>query len=237
MRDYKDFYTNGEYLANNPTWDVEDSEWKASQLFALFKKNDIKDLKVVSEVGCGSGEVLYNFSKSLNNKDIKYYGFDISPQAIELAERIKKDKQLINFNYKISSEPDVKSDLILCVDVFEHIDDEFSFLKSIKDKSDYFLFNIPLDLSLQSLIRENTILSQRKRVGHINYYTKNLAIEILKDCSYEIIDYKYAEWFRFYKPDSISTRIINILRKILMKISPNLCVKLLGGSSLMVLAK
>jgi hypothetical protein len=65
-KNYNDFYTEGEYYSNNPTWDTEDSAWKAKQLFDLFKKENIKNINFITEVGCGAGKVLYNFSKFLN---------------------------------------------------------------------------------------------------------------------------------------------------------------------------
>ena len=65
-KNYNDFYTEGEYYSNNPTWDTENSAWKAKQLFDLFKKENIKNINFITEVGCGAGKVLYNFSKFLN---------------------------------------------------------------------------------------------------------------------------------------------------------------------------
>ena len=37
-------------------------------------------------------------------------------------------------------------DLILCIDVFEHVEDYIGFLKTLKNKSKYHIFNIPLDM-------------------------------------------------------------------------------------------
>lgn len=236
MKTLNDFYTDGEYLKNNPTWDAEDAVWKSVQLFEVFKRKKISKIEIVGEVGCGSGEILVNFSKNFTTK-LKCFGYDISPQAIAIANKVKSEKNLENFDYKILSIPDKKSDLLLCVDVFEHIEDEFTFLRNIKDKSDYFLFNIPLDLSVQSIIREQTILSQRKRVGHVNYYTKNLALETLKDTGFEILAFDYGKWYKHYPANGIVTKVVNILRNILMPIAPDFCVKWLGGSSLIVLAK
>lgn len=232
-------YTSGRYLTNNPTWDSEDAPWKSAQLYNMLRRHGLINRKSVSEVGCGSGQILFNLSKMLDS-DVKYFGYDISPQAIEIAnkhksiiENTKKD----NFSFKQISVPDKKSDILICADVFEHISDEFTFLSKIKDAGEYKIFNIPLDLSVQSIIRESTILAQRKRVGHINYYTKNLALETLIDTGYTIIDFEYAPWYKHYKANSITTKIINFFRTILMCFSPDFCIKFLGGASLIVLTK
>ena len=238
MKTLDNFYTDGEYLKNNPSWDSEDAPWKAGQLFELFRKSDIEiqNIRTVSEVGCGSGEVLGNFSKLMSGKNIKYMGYDLSPDAIKIAEK-NKSKYTNNFEFKVMSVPDQKSELLICADVFEHIEDPFTFLRDIKSKSEYFIFNIPLDLSVQSMMREHVILAQRKRVGHVNYYTKNLALETLKDTGYEIMSYEYAPWYKMYPSKKLSTKISNMLRDVFMKINSELCVQYLGGASLIVLAK
>lgn len=233
----EDMYTNGEYLANNPKWDSSDAAWKSDQIFKILKKNNLIDKNIISEVGCGSGEILFNISKKFP-KDTEYFGYDISPQAIEIAnENKEKHKNKNNFKFELLSIPDVKADILICADVFEHVSDEFNFLVNIKETGEYKVFNIPLDLSVQSIIRESTIMAQRKRVGHINYYTKGLALETLKDTGYEIVDVTYGIWYKHYPVESIMTRLVNILRNILMLINSDLCVKWLGGSSLIVLTK
>ena len=260
MKTLDNFYTDGEYLKNNPTWDSEDAPWKAKQLFDLLNKSniEIQNIKTVSEVGCGSGEVLINFAKLINRKekktpltplyqreeesqakeDLKYIGYDLSPDAINIADKNKtKYKLENNFEFKIMSVPDEKSNILICADVFEHIEDEFTFLRNIKGKSEYFLFNIPLDLSVQSMMREHVVLAQRKRVGHVNYYTRSLALETLRDTGYEIIDYTFGPWYKHMAHNSLSTKFINVIRNMLMPIAPEFCVQYFGGSSLVVLAK
>ena len=37
-----EIYESGDYLASNPTWDLEDSPWKASKCIVYFKKHNIK---------------------------------------------------------------------------------------------------------------------------------------------------------------------------------------------------
>ena len=52
-----DMYLNGQYLQNNPTWDVEDSPWKATVIHQLLKQNNIQAKDIV-EIGCGAGGIL-----------------------------------------------------------------------------------------------------------------------------------------------------------------------------------
>lgn len=232
----EDMYVSGEYLDNNPSWDSEDATWKSLQLLELLKKHKLTNRKLVTEVGCGSGEILVNFSKHFGD-DTKYIGYDISPQAINIANENKTKSGRDNFEYKLASIPDTKSDILICADVFEHISDEFNFLNSIRGCAEYKIFNIPLDLSVQSIIREGTILAQRKRVGHINYYTKELALATLRDTGYEVVGVTYGKWYKHYKAEGVVTKVVNVFRDILMPIAPDFCVKWLGGSSLIVLAK
>ncbi len=234
----EEIYTTGEYLKNNPTWDSEDATWKSAQLYDMLRKHNLTSKKNWSEVGCGAGEILMNTSKYLDD-DAKFVGYDISPQAIKMADknREKRGEVKSKFTFKLLSVPDEKSDVLICADVFEHISDEFNFLMNIKDFGEYKIFNIPLDLSVQSIIRENVILSQRKRVGHINYYTKELALATLRDTGYHIVDSSYGSWYKHYPSDNIITSVVNIVRDIWMSIDGDSCVKWLGGSSLIVLAK
>src|SRR5450432_153237 len=85
-----ELYTSGKYLQNKPTWDVEDSEWKAKMIYDLYKKNKLTP-KNVTEVGCGAGAILEGLS--LKDGSIETLdGFDISPQAILLAKQRENNK-------------------------------------------------------------------------------------------------------------------------------------------------
>lgn len=243
MKNYTEFYTNGEYLQNNPTWDAADAAWKADHFTDMLQKHKLLDANIVSEVGCGSGLILLNMSKIFNTS-AKFFGYDISTDAIKIANEnknlYKKENGKLDCEFSVASVPTQKSDILICADVFEHVENPFEFLKNIKytvKEGGHTVFNIPLDLSIQSLFRESTILAQREKVGHINYYTRELALATLRDTGYIVVDEMYGQWYKHYKAANISTKIVNILRDILMKTSPHMCVKLLGGSSLVVLAR
>src|SRR5437762_11104097 len=77
-------YVDGEYLAKNPAWHVEESAWKARQVLRMLRKHGVAP-KTVCDVGCGVGEVLNQLQENLDRECV-FWGYDISPQAINLAK-------------------------------------------------------------------------------------------------------------------------------------------------------
>jgi len=77
-------YESGAYLLNNPSWDEEDSEWKASQVLKIILSNRLEPKSIV-EVGCGAGGVLASLHDAL--PDISYSGYDIAPDAAQFWEK------------------------------------------------------------------------------------------------------------------------------------------------------
>jgi 2-polyprenyl-3-methyl-5-hydroxy-6-metoxy-1,4-benzoquinol methylase len=123
-------------------------------------------------------------------------------------------------------------DLLLVMDVIEHVENCFEFIRKCKAKSDYTIFQIPLDLSVLSMLR-NSFYYGRERVGHIHYFTKDTALLTLKECGYEIIDWKYNSLNLYRKPYSPKTWYRNICKLF----APDFTVRLFGTYSLCILAK
>tara|TARA_S200000501_G_C20857470_1_gene758316 strand:- start:2772 stop:3281 length:510 start_codon:yes stop_codon:yes gene_type:complete len=87
-----------------------------------------------------------------------------------------------------------KSDLIICADVFEHIYDYTDFLKKLLTDSRYFLFHIPLEISLLTLIRKDSFFRYNfSTIRHIHFYTKYTALLLLEYCVFKIIDNFFAK--------------------------------------------
>ncbi len=220
-----------QYLEDNPTWHVEDSPWKAKQIHKILNRNSL-DLKSVAEIGCGVGEIL-NQLHTLLADDIIYTGYDIAPDAIKLAK--PREKERLKFKLENLLEVDAYFDLLLMIDVFEHVEDYLGFIKACKGKSKYMIFHIPLDIHVQGILR-NLPMRMREKVGHLHYFTKDTAISTLEDCGYEVIDY-------FYTAGSIDlqktfkSKLLSLPRRIMYKINKDLTQNLLGGFSLLVLAK
>jgi SAM-dependent methyltransferase len=230
-----DLYINGGYLKNNPTWNTEDSEWKATVITNLLQNNKV-DVTDVVEIGCGAGENLVQLSKK-NKGILLLRGYDISPQAIELAQKKATDK-ISFFKEDITGNEDFHTALMLVIDVVEHVDDFYGFLRKLKAKSTYFVFHIPLDLSCRTILKPHILLQQRKDVGHIHYFTKEMVEWALTDAGYQITDWVYTKPVVDVKPaDSVKRFVKKILRNVSFALSKNWSAKKWGGYSIMILAK
>src|SRR5580704_3226198 len=133
-------YTGGAYLEKNPLWHTDESPFKVKQLLKMFRKNGLHP-GTICEVGCGAGEVLNLLQPQLDNA-CHFWGYDISPQALEMCQ--DKTKERLQFKLgDISREEGAFFDLILVLDVIEHVEDYFGFLESIRPKSDLKIFHFP----------------------------------------------------------------------------------------------
>src|SRR5690348_7284579 len=110
----QDIYLNGEHLQNNPDWHVYASGWKARHVLQILRRHQLSP-HTVGEVGCGAGEVLKQLQSNMDPHCI-FSGYDISPQAIELA-RSRENQRLHCKLADIFDEPDAYFDLLLILDV------------------------------------------------------------------------------------------------------------------------
>lgn len=230
---YQELYVKGEYLKNNPTWHSEDASWKTQNVLKIIKENNLKP-KSICEIGCGAGEILNQLHLQMS-EDVSFTGYEVSPQAFKLCDKLQKDR--LKFYLADIFADKNNFDIILCLDVFEHIEDYINFLKKLKEKSKYQIFHIPLDISVSSVLRPSSILTAREVVGHIHYFTKETALATLQDTGYKIIDSFYTAGSIELVAKSFKTLLAKYPRKICYKLNPDLAVRLLGGYSLMVLTK
>lgn len=230
-----DMYLNGEYFKNNPEWDVQDAPWKAAIINGLLQKNNIRPTYVI-EVGCGAGANLVELART-NPEIKKLTGYDISPQAIDLATK-NSTEHIQYFNKDLLAEKEISADLLMVIDVVEHVDDYYGFLRKLRPKASHFVFHIPLDLSGRTVSKPHVMLQQRKSVGHIHYFTKEMVEWSLKDTGYTIIDWVYTKPVVDTQPaDSFKRWVKKTLRNFSFAINKDWSVKKWGGYSIMILAK
>ena len=112
------------------------------------------------------------------------------PQAFEICKR-KERPNLHYFLKDLLNENEAFFDVVMAVDVFEHVEDYIGFIRSLRSKGGYKVFHIPLDLSVQTVLRGSPLRAVREQYGHIHYFTKEIALSALKDTGYELVDYFY----------------------------------------------
>jgi hypothetical protein len=227
-------YDDGTYLSNNPTWHEEDSPWKAKQIFRMLNKNNISPVSIC-EVGCGAGGILKCLADSYETA-VAFYGYEISPQAFDICQ-IKEQQNLHFFHKDLLQEDESYFDVVMAIDVVEHVEDYFSFLRKFREKGRYHIFHIPLDLSVQTVLLSYPILKGRAAVGHIHYFTKETALAALKDTGYEVIDSFYTDGIADVSNVEWNANLLKLPRKLFFSINQDLAARVLSGFSLLVLTK
>ncbi len=245
-----DLYTSGAYLERNPLWHADESPWKAKYVLRLLKRNRIAP-KRICDVGCGVGEVLRLVQKGMP-EDCTFLGYEISPQAFALCQR-RANERLRFTNSDIRCEKSVHFDLMLLMDVLEHLEDYFSFLRDLQPKSEYKIIHIPLDISVRTVLF-NEPIDFRAAYGHLHYFTKDVALQMLVDVGYEVVDWLYtweSDSFRSLwhehkeSPRRLARKLGGALKRKILRVPSQLCfaihedlaVRLLGRCRLLVLAR
>ncbi len=88
-----------------------------------------------------------------------------------------------------------------------------------------------------SVLRESPLLHVRDKVGHIHYFTKGLALALLVECGYEVLDWKYTGAAFTAPQRSWKTRVAGLVRRLAYAANKDAGVRLMGGETLMVLAR
>lgn len=228
-----DMYRGNEYAEKNPSWHEEDAEWKAGHIRDIVLKNKVEHA-TICEVGCGTGDILLHLERMF--PVAKLNGFDISPHALNRAR--SKHSERTHFELAdITEKSGLRFDLLLAIDVFEHVEDYIMFVKHLRPMAKTKIFHIPLDLSVQSVFRSTPIMRMRETVGHLHYFYKDTALATLTDCGYEIRDWKYTASRLELPNQALSSQLMRIPRRAAFAINPDAAVRVLGGYSMMVLAE
>lgn len=231
-------YKNETYLQWNPTWHEEDSPWKADQIMQLLEKHPI-EFQSVAEIGCGVGEVLNQLRTRLP-AEIDFQGYDIAHEAITRAELKACDR--LQFHEEDLLKADKFFDLLLAIDVVEHIPDYYRFLDECRQKAKYKLYHIPLEVNILSVLRASfafTLNSGRNNVGHLHFFTAESALMALAESGHRIIGFSFTPGgialARLHP--SLKRTLANAPRRMVSSLSDAWAARLVGGYSLLALTE
>jgi SAM-dependent methyltransferase len=224
-------YAEGEYLADNPSWHEEDSDWKAGRILALLRASGQAAPASVAEAGCGAGGILRALQPHLPPATT-LAGYDIAPAAIERARRHANER--LAYHCADITRAGRTFELVLCIDVFEHVEDPFAFLRALRPLAPRVLFNIPLEIHVAGTLINHQLWT-RRQFGHLHFYTAALAFETLRECGYSVLAHAYPSRL-LDRPRSASEWIFWLPRKLAALANPEFGARVFGGTSLLVLA-
>lgn len=221
-------YNNGTYLRGNPDWHAGRAPWKAAQVKAGL---DLAGLhpQSICDIGCGTGLALSELARMIDPAP-RAVGFEPSQDA-PLAETAT--------NITLTRTDPVAAgdhfDVVMMLDVFEHVSDYLGFLGRYRGLGDHFVFHIPLGINVLSMFTRSMETS-RQKVGHLHYFTGQSALESLQDAGYEIVATRYtkAAW---EGPGRNPWTPQNLLRRLSFGLSQEWTSRILGGVSLLVVAR
>jgi hypothetical protein len=164
----------------------------------------------------------------------RYTGYDVSSDAAALWRSLP---QTVTYRLGDFTASEEAYDVLLLIDVFEHVEDYMSFLRKLSRRARWFVFHIPLEMHVSALLRDRQ-LHARRQVGHLHYFSRATALATLEDTGYSIIKAEYTNLSRETQEGRrILTSFANLVRAGIQAISVDLAAKLLGGYSLLVLCR
>lgn len=229
-----EMYSNSQYLHQHPGWDGEEAVLKAGWITALIKKLRLPVNDVI-EAGCGSGRILAELSSRFPQATCR--GYDLSPQAINIAKQYESER-LHFYEADLLQDLNATAELLLLIDVLEHVPDYYGLLEGLRAKAQHFIFHIPLDLSCRGILKPELLLQQRQASGHIHYFSKEMVLWMLHDTGYQVVDWTYTKPTSDLQPGpGIKNKAKRSARNISFNLSKDKAVKWWGGYSMLIAAR
>jgi SAM-dependent methyltransferase len=223
-----DLYTGDRYLAlTSGAWHLEDAPFKARYIDKLVRRNALRP-RTVCELGCGAGGVLDALQRSWA-PPIDFTGYEISPAANALSQQFARPGLRFVLGDVFATRE--VYDLSLVLDVIEHVEDCFSFLRQAREKGQYKIYHIPLEITCATALRD--ILGRGYALGHIHHFCRSTALAALAHTGHRVVDWLYTP-VGLERAKRLRTRLANTLRRVLPS---DLAARLVGGYSLLVLAE
>lgn len=169
--------------------------WGDMQRFGPVHRHTLENLvrtvsslgvKSVLDVGCGSGE---NLAALAVSGEYDLAGVDVSQGALKLASNRVPSARLMQLDIQRSALPE-RFDLVMSIQVVEHLPDDVAALKQIASMANKYVFIS----TMQGRMRRSEIA-----IGHVRNYSAAELRSKLESAGLEVL--KISGWgFPFYSP-------------------------------------
>jgi SAM-dependent methyltransferase len=236
-----DFYKLDKYQIKNSTLHKEDSSWKAEKIMPLIDRivqNSDKKIITILDVGGGAGLILSIISKYIKNKynrKVKKIALDLSPGMLKVQAKNDPDLFLcLNEDIKKTSLAKKSIDIVLLIDVLEHLTVPEEALKEIRRISQFCIIKIPLENNFNFKVInffDKGKLRQmlKKDLGHINVFSRKSLLCLLKQSGINVVSFEYTNVFSYLRCSEYYRgkikgweNFINFIGSILYPLSPRL---------------
>lgn len=220
-----------DYAEANPGWHLEDAGDKAADVLTSLRRVGITPSSV-ADIGCGVGAVLTRLHNELDIR--RCVGYDLSEHAIAEARRRAPDN-LTFLSVNAADDPE-EFEVMLILDVVEHVPDPVHFMRSLQHKAPVAILNVPLELSVIKILSAESLVRGRRALGHVHYFNEALAREMVEEAGYSILD----AWISppgSGRPEVGWRRAMKSTQRLAAAASPGWASRTIGGCSLMMVAR
>ncbi|MBS1841448.1 MAG: methylase [Acidobacteria bacterium] len=164
---------------------------------------------------------------------VRFWGWDVAPAAIEMA--MTRENEMLQFGLADFGEIETPElDLLLALEVVDHVENYLGFLRMLKSRAALKLFSFSLDISVQSALRAGAFLQRRDAHHHLHHFNREIAISALEYTGFKILDWQLVP--SLPGASKLAT-LAKPIRSSLFALAPEFTVRLLGGYSLLVVAE
>lgn len=149
----------------------------------------IRNVDQIGEVGCGHGLMLHHIAET-HRKPVD--GFELNLMALELCPPVPGNLYVYDILSR-SSELVNKYDVLILMDVIEHIEEEVKFLEAVRDHlkvGGFVIVGVPMRQHLYSAYDEAD--------GHFRRYSSRYLRSVIECAGFQV--QKVVEWGHVYIP-------------------------------------
>lgn len=235
----EDHYTSGEYWRERLGSGSDYKVPLALRALAAAQVSLEPGLKAV-EIGCGNGSFLFPFAKALDAQfqSFTLCGYDISNLAVEHATMAAREAGESRLSFHLGSAADVadRFDVVLLMDVVEHVTDPYSFLAAVHPIASLVVLHLPIEQSPAHNVLHK-LRQSYNTYHHVHFFSDESMRILLEETGFEILVIR----FTAASPEilrgggGLVTRAFRLIRYCAYKLWPRISSLLLGGSVMIVM--